>query len=72
MYALITINFEDHNELLMHLSEITKSIKKKKKQIEYEGTKRIQFRDVNCYGSHSVSINLSELPETKDSEAPFA
>lgn len=51
-------NTRNEDEILSHLQVIQKQIKAKLKQINNEVTKTIQLEDSNCYGDHTVIINL--------------
>lgn len=56
----IVIECETEDEILSHISVIRQQIKNKLKQINNEVTQTIQLEDSNCYGNHTVIINLDK------------
>ena len=54
----IIIECETEDEIFSHLSVIRSQIKKKLKSINNEVTETVQLEDSNCYGNHTVIINL--------------
>ena len=56
----IVIECEEENEILAHLDVIRAQIKNKFKEINNEVKDTIQLEDSNCYGDHTVIINLDK------------
>jgi hypothetical protein len=58
--ADIVIECETEQELLSHLTVIRQQVKKKLREINNEITDTIILEDSNCYGDHTVVINLDK------------
>jgi hypothetical protein len=56
----IVIECETEDEIFSHLAKIREQIKVKLKTINNEVTETIQLEDSNCYGDHTVIINLDK------------
>jgi hypothetical protein len=56
----IVIECETEDQILSHLSMIRKQIKDKLKAINNEVMDTIHIEDSNCYGDHTVIINLDK------------
>jgi len=56
----IVIECETEDEVLSHLRVIQKQIKAKYRETNNEVKGTIQLEDSNCYGDHTVIINLDK------------
>jgi len=60
MKVTIEIECDEYNEICQHLDKIRKDMIKSIKKDTIEKDKGEQFYDNNCYGTHTVVIDIED------------
>lgn len=61
MKVTIIIECDEYNEICQHLDKIRKDMIKSIKKGTIESDSGDQFYDDNCYGEHSVEIDIDPI-----------